>query len=206
MARFKKHRYDREPETAANFGATGRIKVGFNMAADDPNAKYKKPGRLPGFLLCHKQTDENGNPIVDFDSMLQIGDEFTEDAIKKAKAGGVNAPPGLLPTTLNFIVLCDAMKIDGLWEFGEAYSEKFCRFDGIGMVCQGDGVTAYERQADGGRKTVACIPVGSEGRAPKDCCKWSASEKKECKPNITMCVALFVPGAVLNSRSSTKFS
>ena len=192
--RLKERKFGRTTEGAGRFGATGLIKVGFNVNADKTDKIHKQPGRLSGFLLCRNQTDQYGNLIVDIDGMQRLGPQYTAAAIQQAKATGVKAAPGLLPDTLNFAILADAEEgCNGEWDFGATYSEVYERYGSLGRMCHGDGETARERLPQGGEKTIDCIPLGRDGKAPKDCCQYSANG--DCKTRGTICLSLFVPGA-----------
>jgi hypothetical protein len=188
--RIKHRKYGRDGQSTYATGATHAIKIGFD--ARKAGAERPVPGKLAGFLLCRDALDSANNLIVDQEAMLALGKQYTSEAIAKAKAHGLKAEQGLLPTSLNFVIMHDAVKTPGGWAYPGTFGEAYDCWSKSGLYCSGNGDKAMRRQSDGTRKEIVCNPFGKDGVEAEDFCKESAS--KACKAHSRLVLCLFADG------------
>lgn len=172
-------RFGRRQESVPSIEGTHLIKIGWNVAGAD--AKYPKPAKLNGFLLCRNRKDRDGRPVIDYNAMEGLC--YSPDNIHEALKKLFNAPDECLPDTLRFIITKDAKRVDGHWEYPETLVASYQLYGENGRMCVGNGCTAERKQSDGSQKTIPCVPFGKIGADPKDFCPFSgpnAPKNKKC--------------------------
>jgi hypothetical protein len=193
--RIKHRKYGREVQNGFSSGATHVIKIGFDrrrIGAKNPKHgdKYPIPGKLPGFILCRDTVDKTGFPVIDFEAMKRLG--VMPEQIEQAMRADDTAQ-GLLPTTLNFLIMADAeITADGTWFYPGVFSEEYACWDKNGLFCIGNGDHAMRKQNDGTKKKIICNPVGKDGVPAHDLCQESCS--KLCKAHTRVIVCLYYDG------------
>lgn len=181
-------RFDLENQYEELLTGSHRIVTGWDVR--EKGAGRPKPQRLRGFIVVRNTRNSAGGRTIDLECMRRIG-FGDEKNILKAIAGGMKAEDGLLPTTLEFVIMQDAIRrADGQLEFIDTFDDYYAaRKKGfVGYWCKGDGVNAIRQREDGTRFQCVCNPVGKVGIDAKDYCPESV--KKECKAHEHLVVGL----------------
>lgn len=193
MARIKRRRATRNR-------ATHIIKTGWSTA----RGNGKLPSRLNGFLIVRNTSGDNGNYLIAYDLMEELG--YTRDMVDQAVADGVKARAGLLPKELKIWLTANAMPgEDGMWTYPRTFESRYqCwapkltpqeadEYDPVNMFCHGDGVTATRKLKEGGRIQVPCVPRLVDSDPGEIICPYS--ESGACKPKGTLTLRVLKPDA-----------
>lgn len=183
--RIQNRRYGRENEVVASATATHIIKIGVNSGKSGEVA----PRKLNGFCIYRDALGDGNRPMVDYDAMASLG--YKKDSVDAAIKGGFNADPALLPQMLHFMLMSDAKRGDGGWDYDGIYGESYESYGKLGLFCYGNGESAIRKQQDGTKARIECNPVGKTGCAAEDFCPFSASPDKLCKLHYRVNVLLY---------------
>lgn len=166
--------------------ATHRITIGWDRRADGADKPF--PGRLPGFLITRDTLGPDGRWIIDWPAMRMLGDYTPEKfaAIWKHK-DTLAAPPDLLPQTLRFVLMNDALVVPGGFSYPGTIAEEYQLYNSQGRFCHGDGDTASRKRGDGGQERIQCNPIGKMGCT--EFCPFSV--KGECKSRSRVLLCLY---------------
>lgn len=191
MKRIGKRRYGRDNSVVASTNATHAIKIGYNAGEDGERVK---PGKLNGFLVFRDTLDARNKLVIDFNGMKRLG--YSGEQIKQAMINGFKADPELLPQELHFVLMADAVNVDGQWVYPGIYSESYECYNKAGLFCHGDGTHATRKQDDGSKRQIPCVPYGAAGDDPEDAvdpslyCEFSGPDKP-CKAHSRLIVCLY---------------
>jgi hypothetical protein len=146
---------------------------------------------LNGFLVCGDTLGNDNEFLVDYAAMERLG--FPKAGVDRARVEQFKAPQGLLPQSLFFCIMHDAVKgADGKWNYPGTLEERYqCPSKTGGLFCHGDGQVAVRKQADGTSAEIVCNPFGKAGCAAVDFCPYSG-DKKPCKLNYKVRVCLML--------------
>ena len=179
-------RYGRGEPKVEGVPATHIIKIGINLATEKGMVK---PGKLNGLLICHDRLDNDNRLLVDYDSMALLG--YNRAQVDMGIKQHWNAPEGVLPQMLRFVLMADAAKDEnGDWMYPNTFAETYACYNKTGLFCEGDGQNARRKQPDGTKKEILCIPFGQEGRDAKEFCEFSGPGKP-CKDHSRLTVLLY---------------
>lgn len=190
MNRIERRRHGREQSSLHAIGATHVIKIGFDARAKGADKPF--PGKLAGFLICRDTLGPRNERLTDHEAMIALGKQFTPEAIERAKKGQLKAPPGLLPTELQFVLMHDAIHAGGQWTFPGTFSESYERWGKEGLLCHGNGAMAMHRQRDATKKEIKCVPIGATGALANEFCQYSKSGA--CGAHSRLLLCLWVEG------------
>jgi len=189
-------KFGRDGSSPYATGASHAVKIGYDKrefltGKALADAKHPLPGKLAGFLICRDSIDAAGRLVVDHVAMQKIGEQYTPEAIAKAKKMELKAPEGLLPTVLHFVIGENAVRLGETWSFPGTVSEAYECWTGEGKYCSGDGERAKRKQGNGAQVEIDCVPVGRAGADPSTFCQHSV--KKACHGHSRLTLCLFEP-------------
>ncbi len=175
--------------------ATHRIAIGWDTRA--AGADRPSPGRLPGFLITRDTLGADGRWAIDWSAMALLGD-YTAEKFKQiwSLKDTLAAPPDLLPQTLRFVIMHDALVTPSGFAYPGTVAEEYQLYTTQGRLCHGDGMTAKRKRGDGGVDVISCDPMGKDGCA--EFCPYSV--RGECKPRARLLVCLYT----LNEKGERK--
>ena len=165
---------------------THRITIGWDIRPQ--GAERPKPGRLPGFLITRDTLGPDGRWVIDWPAMRLLGDYTPEKfaAVWKHQ-DTLAAPLDLLPQTLRFVLMNDALVVPGGFAYPGTIAEEYQVWNGQGRFCHGDGETASRKRGDGGVDRIQCNPIGKI-----DCTEFCPfSLRGECKSRSRLLLCLY---------------
>ena len=184
MKRIKHRKFGRTADSIQAASATHRIVIGFD--ARKPGADRSFPGKLRGFLIVRDSIGPDGAPIIDQPCMQRLG--VSTEAIAEAKTKQLKAPDGLLPQSLQFVLMSDARRTADGWEYPGTFGEAFECWNKNGLFCTGDGETFSRKREDGGRDHGECRPMGKDDDPPY--CQYSVSGECKGHSRLILCLVL----------------
>lgn len=196
MPTVTNRRFGRNNDVVASSGATHIIKIGFKN-------QNNWPDKTNGFYIAIDALDNNGEAYIDYDAMEILG--YDPKTIDRAIQAGFKGEDGALPRVLHFILMNDARRENGAWNFGEIFNDSFecyptarqvnpnCddKTPAPGLWCHGNGETAMRKQPDGTKIRIECVPFGRQGSAADDFCPFSGPDRP-CKTHLRIIVCLYV--------------
>lgn len=221
MKRIVKRKHAKEQFTGSSDNATHLIKMGVKVRkySERTRKEVDFPSPVNGFFVALNTRDANGIVIpaqgknegsavlsapVDYKLMQDLG--YTQQQIDQALALGRKAPVGMLPQSLEFALLNDAVLTeDGGWDLGQILNEEYRAFkpkltredraiwgrdNAPGLFCHGNGDVATRREPDGTTRQIACNPFGKAGVAACDFCPYSQASASPCKATMHLIVML----------------
>lgn len=195
--RLKNRKHGRTTETVQGGSSTHIVKIGFD--ARNQGDTYPCPGKYNGFVICRDRVGPDNNLIVDHAIMRRLDPQWSEAKLKQAQSQQLKAPDELLPKTLHFVLIGNAVKDeDGEWNYPRTFGESLQWWGKAGLTCIGNGRTALRTQDDRTKRKMECVPVGREGFPAEKFCPHSMPQgpKKvtDCKSHARLMLCLYIDG------------
>lgn len=191
--RLLSRKWGRDLASISAQSTTHVIKIGWD--AREPKAQRPVPGKYNGFVICRDRLGNDGQLVTDDACMARLLSGWKPEHLAAARRDGMKAPDALLPKTLRFILLRDAIRDGGeYWRYPDTAHEALECWDTSGLFCFGDGVNAKRRdpQIPGGRFPMDCNPVGKPGIPAASTCPKSADGS--CKQHLRVLLCLWIAG------------